>query len=62
MRTRRVFVPLREAVIERLVHVAERERRRPADQAAYIIEQALWQVEPSEARCTRAKGGDDEAA
>lgn len=38
---RAVYVPLDEASLRRLVELAEREKRRPQDQAAWLLEQAL---------------------
>lgn len=39
----RLYVPLRQADIKRLMEVADAERRRPADQAAVMLAQALRQ-------------------
>ena len=37
----RVYVPLRTQELERLVALAHQERRRPQEQAAFLISQAL---------------------
>jgi hypothetical protein len=40
----RLYVPLRREEVNRIVQLAQAERRRPADQAAYIIAQWLEQT------------------
>ena len=51
-----LYVPLRKSEYERLLELARSERRRPQDQAALLIEQALGQPAESEqgARPTEA--------
>ena len=39
----RIYIPLRHDEIERLMTIASAERRRPADQAAFMLAQALAQ-------------------
>ena len=38
---RLLYVPLRAEALERLCRLAERERRQPREQAAYLLELAL---------------------
>ena len=37
----KVYVPLHPAEVNRLVEIARAERRRPTDQAAYLLSKAL---------------------
>jgi hypothetical protein len=37
----RIYVPLRQLEVERLIEMASDERRRPQDQAAHLIAKAL---------------------
>jgi len=40
-----IYVPLRREAKERLIELARAERRRPADQAAILLERALRDAE-----------------
>jgi hypothetical protein len=44
---RLLYVPLKELAMERLRTIAERERRRPRDQAAVLLERALAAADPN---------------
>lgn len=46
---RNLYVPIDEAVVEKLLRIAAQERRNPKDQAAILIEQGVerWRPEPA---------------
>ena len=53
----RLYVPLRRDEAEQLLKVAVAERRRPADQAAYLLSKALAaETEKTEQRTSESRG------
>jgi len=42
---RRLSIPLNDPVVDKLLALAKSERRRPQDQAAYLLEKALRELE-----------------
>ena len=50
---RRVYVPLGQQSLERLIALAKAERRRPQDQAACLLEQALRELEQRKTEAER---------
>ncbi len=58
---RLLYVPLSPEMLARLCQIAERERRAPREQAAYLLERALERLSPSgPARADEGTSGAEE--
>ena len=57
---RRVDMLLEENELEALQRLAKKERRRPKDQAAKSVADALWVAEKTQGYDADTKGDDDE--
>jgi len=59
---RLLYVPLSAEMLARLCHIAERERRAPREQAAYLLERALEPLCPPAPEYAGARGDRDPVA
>jgi hypothetical protein len=57
----RIYVPLRRQEFERLVSLAHDERRRPQDQAAFLLSRALLLRDTADATSFGLTSGNQEA-